>query len=136
MEPLPINGVNEEDLRAARIGQISLNVSDVERAVTFYRDMLGLRFLFQVPKMAFFDCAGIRLLLGTPEPPQVFKQGSNLYFQVNDIHGLHRKLSARGVSFLGEPHLVAQLEQASLWMVFFRDPDGNTLALMSEVPLV
>ncbi len=117
----------------ARIGQIATRVRDLERAVRFYRDVLGMRFLFQVPNMAFFDCAGVRLMLGLPEGPDSDHPGSVLYFRVDDIHAAHETLRVRGVPFEGEPHLIARLEQHDLWMAFFRDPDGNLLALMSEV---
>lgn len=124
--------VHEPDLSSARIGQISLNVSDVDRAVAFYRDALGMKFLFQVPKMAFFDCLGVRLLLGVPESAESERRASILYFQVLDLPAVYATLRSRGVQFLGEPHMVAKLENADLWMVFFRDSEGNTLALMSE----
>jgi methylmalonyl-CoA/ethylmalonyl-CoA epimerase len=118
----------------AKIGQISVTVHDLERAIQFYRDQLGTRFLFQVPKMAFFDCGGIRLMLGMPDSPEFDHASSILYFQVGDIQAAHRTLQERGVTFVGQPHLVAQLKDHDLWLAFFKDPEGNTMALMSEVP--
>ena len=116
----------------ARIGQIALTVKDIERAVAFYRDALGMRFLFQVPNMAFFDCGGIRLMLSLPE-----KSGegysSIVYYKVDRIQQAFETLSSRGVPFEGTPHLIAKMPDHDLWMAFFRDPDGNLLALMSEV---
>ena len=114
------------------IGQISLTVSDLERAKRFYRDALGLRHLFDAPpKMSFFDCAGIRLLIGEPEDGKRQPSGSVLYFQVADIQEAHAALAARGVEFIHPPHLVARLPQGELWMAEFRDSEGNTLALQS-----
>ncbi len=106
---------------------------DLDKAVEFYRDALGMKFLFQVPKMAFFDCGGIRLMLGVPDGPEFDNPGSIIYYVVDDIHGAYSSLQKRGVAFSGEPHFVAKLPDHELWMVFFKDVDGNTLALMSEV---
>ncbi|MGA2132158.1 MAG: VOC family protein [Bryobacteraceae bacterium] len=122
------------DLSAARVGQASINVHDVEKAVAFYRDTLGLRFLFQAgPKMAFFDCAGLRLMLAVAEKPEFDHPGSVFYFQVDDIRQVADTLQARGVAFETPPHLIARMPDHDLWMAFFRDVDGNLLALMSEV---
>lgn len=121
----------------SRIGQIALTVRDLPRAVAFYRDVLGIRFLFEAPpSLAFFDCGGIRLMLSPPEKEgSVAGQQFNsvLYYQVDDIEGTARDLEARGVVFEQRPHRVAQLPHADLWMGFFRDMDGNVLAIMSEV---
>lgn len=117
-----------------RIGQISIRVHDLERAVAFYRDVLGMRFLFQVPPtLAFFDCGGIRLMLGTPENAEFDHPASVIYYDVDDIRAAHAAIAGRGATFIDEPHLVARLPHAELWMSFLRDPDDNVLALMSEV---
>ena len=117
----------------ARIGQIHVGVADLERATVFYRDVLGVRFLFQVPGMAFFDCAGVRLMLGAAERADQPRHASILYFRVDDIQATAASLRARQVRFEGEPHLVARLEQHDLWLAFFRDSEDNIMALMSEV---
>lgn len=117
-----------------RIGQIAVNVHEIPRAVAFYRDTLGMRFLFEVPKMAFFDCGGVRLMLGLPEAPEFDHAASVIYYRVGDIEAAYRTLRERGVPFEGEPHLIAKLPTHDLWMAFFRDPDRNLLALMSEKP--
>jgi predicted enzyme related to lactoylglutathione lyase len=120
-------------LGLSTIGQIAITVTDVDRAVGFYRDTLGVKFLFQVPNMAFFDCDGVRLMISAPEKPnETFN--SVIYFKVPDIHQVFRTLVARGAASEGEPHLVARMPDHDLWMAFFRDPDRNLLALMSEVP--
>jgi methylmalonyl-CoA/ethylmalonyl-CoA epimerase len=116
----------------AAIGQIAITVEDVDRAVKFYRDSLGMKLLFQYPGMAFFDCAGVRLMLSAPEQPGD-RNSSILYFKVADIQATHGALAGRGVTFEGEPHLIARMPDHDLWMAFFRDPDRNLLALMSEV---
>ena len=115
------------------IGQIHVSVSDIDRSVAFYRDVLGARFLFQVPgqPMAFFDLGGVRLYLGKPESPD-FRSSPILYFTVDDVDGAHRALRQRGVEFLDEPHVVNRTESSELWMAFFRDPDGTNLALMED----
>ena len=116
----------------ATIGQIGLTVTDVERAIAFYRDVLGMKLLFQVPNMGFFDCDGIRLMLSGSEKPDEH-YGSVIYFKVPDIQQAHGVLSERGAVFEGAPHMIARMPDHELWMAFFRDPDRNLLALMSEV---
>ena len=118
------------------IGQIHVSVTDVDRSVPFYRDVLGIPFLFRVPgqPMAFFDCDGVRLYLGVPESED-FRSRGVLYFTVEDIAEAHRVLAERGVAFRDSPHVVHRTEDAELYMAFFNDPDGNNLALMAEVPV-
>lgn len=117
----------------SRIGQIALTVTDVDRAIAFYRDTLGMKLLFQVPNLGFFDCAGVRLMLSGAEKP-TGPSNSVLYFKVPDLETAFQTLQQRGAAFDRDPHLVARLSDHDLWMAFFRDPDGNLLALMREVP--
>jgi methylmalonyl-CoA/ethylmalonyl-CoA epimerase len=117
-----------------QIGQIAINAKDVERATAFYRDVLGMRFLFQAgPKLAFFDCGGVRLMLSLPEEEEFDHPGSVLYYKVDDIRAAYATLKERGAEFRGEPHLIAKMPDHELWMAFLEDSEGNTLALMSEV---
>ena len=115
------------------LGQVHVSVSDIDRAVTFYRDTLGVPFLFQVPgqPMAFFDLGGVRLYLGEPESEEYRARGM-LYFRVDDIDEAVSTLRDRGVPFLDEPHLIAHMDDHDLWMAFARDPDGNNIGLMEE----
>jgi methylmalonyl-CoA/ethylmalonyl-CoA epimerase len=116
-----------------RIGQIAVPVTDIEKAVAFYRDVLGMRFLFQAPPgLGFFDCGGVRLMLDAPAAANA-GQGSVIYYQVPDLQAAFETLSARGVVFEAKPHLIARMPDHELWMAFFRDPDRNLLGLMSEV---
>ena len=120
----------------SQLGQIAMTVADLERAVAFYRDILQVPFLFQFPGLAFFNCGGVRLMLTKPEgaePPSVPASNSVLYFKVADIQAEAQSLVSRGVKLEGEPHLIAKLPDHELWMAFFRDPDRNLLALMSEI---
>jgi predicted enzyme related to lactoylglutathione lyase len=117
------------------LGQLSMNAKDLGRATAFYRDVLGLPFLFEVPKMAFFDLDGIRLMLATPENPAYDHPGSILYFRVPDIREAHATLSQRGAPFDTEPQMIADMGDHELWMAFFKDSEGNQLALMAEIPL-
>jgi catechol 2,3-dioxygenase-like lactoylglutathione lyase family enzyme len=121
-------------LGISRLGQVAINVHDLDRATTFYRDILGLPLLFTAGTLAFFDCGGVRLMLTHPEKPEFDHPGSVLYFTVSDIDGAHRQMLASGVRFEDAPHLIARMPTHDLWMTFFRDPDQNLLALMSEVP--
>ena len=117
----------------AAIGQIAMIAKDVNRATAFYRDRLGMKFLFEFPGLAFFDCGGVRLMISKPEKPEFDHPGSILYYKVNDIERAHADLSEKGVEFTDAPHLIAKLPDHELWMAFFKDSEGNTLALMSEV---
>ena len=118
----------------SQIGQISINVHEMERAVRYYRDSLGMRFLFTVPNMAFFDSGGVRLMLTVPEKPEFDHPSSVIYFKVDNIQDAFEILTERGVQFIGKPHLIAPMKDHDLWMAFFRDLDNNLLALMSEQP--
>ncbi|HEY7216176.1 MAG TPA: VOC family protein, partial [Thermoanaerobaculia bacterium] len=90
--------------------------------------------LFQVPpKMAFFDCGGVRLYLGLPEEEEFDHPGSILYYKVDDINAAWETLRDRGADLVRDPHLVARMPDHELWIGFFKDSEGNTLALMSEV---
>jgi methylmalonyl-CoA/ethylmalonyl-CoA epimerase len=115
------------------IGQISMNAKDVDRATAFYRDTLKLPHLFRFGDLSFFNCDGIRLMVGKAEKPEFDHPGSVLYFKVPDIRAAHRDLAGRGVTFEGDPHLIARMPDHELWMAFFKDSEGNTLALMSEI---
>ena len=115
--------------------RLVVTAEDYEEAVAFYRDVLGMPFLFRVPgqPMAFFDCDGVRLYLGAPESED-FRSRVVLYFTVDDVDEGYDALKQRGVEFVDAPHVVARMEDIELRMAFFRDPDGNNLALMAEVP--
>ncbi|HEX8454716.1 MAG TPA: VOC family protein [Longimicrobium sp.] len=115
------------------VGQVAINVRDVQRAVEFYRNVLGLRLLFQIPNSAFFDCGGLRLMLGTAEKPEFDHPASILYYKVDDIHAAYASLQAAGADTVDAPHLIARMPDHELWMFFVRDPEGNHLGLMSEV---
>ncbi|HVS03874.1 MAG TPA: VOC family protein [Thermoanaerobaculia bacterium] len=115
-----------------QIGQIHVAVGDVDRAVAFYRDVLGMPLLFRFPGMAFFDCGGVRLYLAAAEGEEPLGT-SILYYRVADIAAAAAELEGRGVSFDSRPHVVHRDERHELWIGFFRDSEGNRLALMSEV---
>ena len=113
------------------IGQIAINVHDLERATAFYRDVLGIRFLFSAPpQLAFFEIGGITLMLSPPnENPEFDHPSSLLYFDVDDIHAAHAALREKGVEFREEPHRVHRDGERELWLAAFRDTEGNTFVL-------
>lgn len=123
-----------EALGLSRLRQIAVAVADLEASKAFYRDRLGLKLLFEAPPgLAFFDCAGIWLMLAAATAEEPARPGSILYFAVDDIGAAHAQLGARGVAFIDTPHKVADLGSHELWLCFFKDPDGTILALRSEV---
>jgi methylmalonyl-CoA/ethylmalonyl-CoA epimerase len=118
----------------SRLGQIAINVHDLDRATAFYRGILGLPLLFSTGSLCFFDCGGVRLMLSPPEKPEFDHPSSVLYFTVPDIVSAHQQMLRSGVHFEDAPHLIARMPTHDLWMTFFRDPDQNLLALMCEMP--
>ena len=120
-------------LNISQIGQIALPVSDVDRSESFYGGVLGLRKLYRFGNLTFFDCAGVRLLLEKANDMDGARRGC-IYFRCADIALAVAELKQRGLSFDSTPHLIAKMDDHDLWMVFFSDPDGHTLALMQEAP--
>jgi predicted enzyme related to lactoylglutathione lyase len=118
-----------------QLGQIAVTARDVDRATAFYRDTLGLTFLFRAGDLSFFDCGGVRLMLSVPESGEFDHPSSIFYFRVADLDATYAALSKRGVTFTHAPSVVATMPDHTLWMAFFTDSEGNTLALRSEVPL-
>lgn len=119
--------------RLGPLAQIAVTVRDLERAVAFYRDTLGLTFLFAAPPaMAFFDLGGVRLLLGESPAGEVEHRGSVLYFRVGAIDAAHRRLADAGVVFTQPPHKVHEDARHELWLAAFSDPEGNMLELLEE----
>jgi predicted enzyme related to lactoylglutathione lyase len=126
---------HSDEVSLGQIGQISVTVHDLDRAVTFYKNTLELKHLFSVPgRMAFFDCCGIRLMLAIPERPDLDHPSSILYFRVRNIEQTYESLVRRGVQFETKPMLVAPMATSDLWLAEFRDPENNVLALMCEKP--
>ena len=118
-------------LGQARIGQIAIVCADVARAKAFYKDSLGVRHLFDAgPTLAFFDCGGTRLMLSAAEGEAAGT--SVLYFFVTEIEAKKRELAGKGVTFVGEPHMIAKMPDHELWLAEFRDSEGNVMALMEE----
>ncbi|MCJ8009201.1 putative enzyme related to lactoylglutathione lyase [Lederbergia wuyishanensis] len=116
-----------------KVGQIGIPVKDVNRALEFYKDILGLPMLFNTDTMAFFECNGVRLLLSLPEKEEFAHPSSVLYFQVENINDTYEELQDKGVSFIDNPHLIAKMGNVETWMAFFKDSEDNTHAIMSEV---
>ena len=121
------------NLSDAKVAQVLIPIESFDEGVTFYKDVLGLPHLFSAPpQMAFFNCGGVRLLVGVMPQGQVAQRGSAVYFQVADIDAVYETLNSKGVAFKAVPHLVNRTPQAELWLAEFIDPDGNQLALMAE----
>ncbi len=116
-----------------KVGQIGVPVKELDKAIHFYKDKLGLSLLFNSDSMAFFECNGLRLLLSLPEKEEYAHSSSVIYFQVENIKETYENLIGKEVTFIDEPHIVAKMGQMETWMTFFKDTEGNTHALMSEV---
>jgi predicted enzyme related to lactoylglutathione lyase len=117
------------------LAQVHISVTDLDRSVAFYRDVLGVPMLFRVPgqPMAFFASGDVRLYLGVPEDPD-FTTKVLVYFRVEDIDAEQARLTGLGVEFRGEPRVVHKDGATELWMTGFSDPDGHHLVLMQERP--
>jgi methylmalonyl-CoA/ethylmalonyl-CoA epimerase len=126
---------NDGGVHLEEIGQIALTVGNFEEAKAFYRETLGMKFLFDAGTMAFFQCGAVRLLIGAGDQ-QAETSGTIVYFRVPDIESASAALKEKGVVFTQEPHLVARMKSHDLWLAFVKDPAGNTLGLMSEVARV
>ena len=116
-----------------KIGQIAVNVENVERAVEFYKEVIGLPLLFETNGLAFFQCEDTRLLLSRPETEAFDHPSSVLYFKVDDLQSEVARMKAAGATFIDEPHMVAKMGNTETWMAFFKDTEGNTHGLMSEI---
>ena len=114
------------------LGQVAVSIQDIERAIAFYRDTLGLKFLFRAGHLAFFDLGGVRLMLSPPERDHK-EFSSVLYFRVSHIQKAYAQLKAEKVEFVGAPNLIARMPDHELWLAEFKDGEGNFMALMSEV---
>lgn len=121
-------------LNLSHIGQISLPVSDTDRSEAFYEKVIGLKRLYRFGDLAFFDCAGVRLLLEKVGNPADLVPRGCIYFRCADIALTVAELEKRGLAFTLRPHLIAKMDDHDLWMAFFKDPDGHTLAVMQEAP--
>ncbi len=119
-------------IKLSALGQIALPVSDADRAEDFYGNKLGLPKLFRFGDLVFFDCAGVRLMLEGNSKSAGHTEGVCLYYCVTDIEHSCDALQELGVPFDTGPHLIAKMPDHELWMAFFRDPDGNLLAIMEE----
>lgn len=116
-----------------RIAQVALPVQDLARATAFYRDVVRLPLLLEAPNVAFFDCAGTRLMLGIGEGERD-RGASIIYYEAGDVRGEHDELLSRGVVEVRPPHHVATVGGREIWMAFYADSEGNTFALTSEHP--
>ncbi|MFJ8064980.1 VOC family protein [Psychrobacillus sp. NPDC096426] len=116
-----------------KIGQIAVNVENVDRAVEFYQKVIGLPLLFETTGLAFFQCEDTRLLLSRPEKEEFDHKSSVIYFKVNDLQTEVDRMKGAGATFIDEPHMVAKMGETETWMAFFKDTEGNTHALMSEI---
>ncbi|HSE49757.1 MAG TPA: VOC family protein [Terriglobales bacterium] len=122
-----------EQFGLGQIGQIAIVTRNTAAMTEFYRDKLGMKFLFTAGNMAFLMCGDVRIMLSPPEKPEHDHPASILYFKVPNIQVAHQALVARGVKFEDQPHLIAKLPDHDLWMCFFRDPENNIFGLMCEV---
>jgi methylmalonyl-CoA/ethylmalonyl-CoA epimerase len=122
-----------ESFALTKIAQISVRVLDIDRATTFYQNKLGLQHLHQAPSVSIFACGDITLLLSLPEKDNDHAS-SVIYFEVSDMQQAFTTLSARGVTFIGEPHIVGRLGNMDVWVAVFHDSENNMMGLRCMVP--
>ena len=134
MTAAPSHDAPNAPVALRRVGQIAVPVENLERAIAFYEKTLGLKRVGVYPTMAFFQCGELRLMLSRPSKPEFANHASLLYFEVDDIQESYRRLAREEVEFRSKPSVTHEDENSQLWMAFFRDSEGNTLALMSERP--
>jgi predicted enzyme related to lactoylglutathione lyase len=117
----------------SEIGQIAITVSDVGKAVAYYRDVLGLKLLFEAgPNLAFLAAGPVRLMLTTPQGHGAPGANAILYFKVRDVEAVHAAIVARGAESERAPRMTAKMPDHELWIGFLRDTDGNLIGLMEE----
>ena len=117
------------------VGQIAIPCDDLDASIAFYRDSLGLPFLFRAPNLAFLQCGEVRLMLSLPEANDAARHGSIVYYRVADVRAAYVALRARDVPLIDEPHMIARLPDREVWMFFVKDPSGNTVGIMAEPPI-
>ena len=118
------------------VGQLAIPVADLQRSLGFYRDVLGLRFLFEAPPdLAFLDCGGVRIMLTRPQANEPSPAAGVIYYRVGDLDAAYTTLQERGAMFVDRPHRIARLPDHELWMTFLHDPDNHLVGLMAERPL-
>ena len=121
------------ETKLSEIGQIAITVGDVAKALPFYRDTLGLTYLFSpAPTLAFLAAGSVRIMLSTPQGAGVAGSNSILYFKVADIDAVYAAVVSRGATAEHKPELTARMPDHELWIAFVRDPDGNLVGLMEE----
>ncbi|HJQ99796.1 MAG TPA: VOC family protein [Candidatus Polarisedimenticolaceae bacterium] len=115
------------------VAQLAMTVGNVERSVAFYRDVVGLKFLFTAPPgLGFLECGGTRLMLATRESGGPDEAHPAVYYRVDSVRDAAADLTARGIALHKEPHVIAKLPHADLWLAFILDPDGHLVGFMSE----
>ena len=116
----------------AGIVQLHIRATDLPRAIAFYRDVLGLPFLFESNGLAFFQCGPTRLMLSRPEQPELDHPSSIVYFGTDDIQKGRDTLVQRGAQGVGQPHMIARLPDREVWLCDWKDSEGNLMCLMEE----
>ena len=127
---------SESAIKFSKIRQIAVPVTDIAEATRFYRDVLGMRHLFDAPpQLSFFDCGGVQLMLSGPEASgKDDQQRPIIYYDVADIKGTHAKLTAAGAATIEQPHMIARMGGREIWIGFISDGQGNMVGLMGDVP--
>lgn len=116
-----------------KVGQIGVPVKNIESAIEFYKEKLGLPLLFNTDRLAFFQLNDLRIMLSLPEKEEFAHPSSVIYFQVESLKDKYEELLKKGVTFIDEPHIVGKMGNTEIWMAFFQDTEGNTHAITSEV---
>ena len=122
--------------RVEGVRQIAVTVADVDQALAFYRDILGLEFLFAPsPELAFVDAGNVRIMLSVPQGAGTVGANSIIYFAVDGIEDAFSRFVEAGAKCEREPALAARMPDHELWIGFLRDPDGNLVGVLEEKPI-
>lgn len=117
----------------SELGQLAVTVENVDKSLEFYRDILGLKFLFSPSEnLVFLQCGPTRIMLSTPQGAGEVGKNSIPYFTVSEIEKFYEQAITRGAVKEREPQFAAQMPDHELWIGFLKDPDGNLVGIMEE----
>lgn len=133
IEVLTSTKENLVENKITELGQLAITVENVKRSLEFYRDILGLDFIFSPSEnLAFLRCGATRIMLATPQGAGEIGKNSIPYFKLSNIEEFYKTAVANGARQEREPQLAVQMPDHELWIGFLKDPDENLIGIMEE----